>query len=151
MSKLRKILGKKTWIGLVVIFLTSLAINAICSLLLIKGVLQETSVNGCVYAAWGIGGLLGTCVAVHGKDGALLRGILLTVFSFGLAWLLGFLIFNTTNLDGYGCGVAISIGAGCLGGSLLGSGKKQKRNRAAGKRKASYRGKQKIHSKNERK
>lgn len=139
MSKLRILLQKKTWLGLFFIFLVSLAINALCSLLLVKGVLPESSAGGCVYASWGVGGLIGTGIAVKGQEGTLLRGGFLAVVSFGLAWLLGFLLFGTSNFDGFGWGVAASLGVGCILGSLLGGGKKAKRRKTAGKRRAAKR------------
>ena len=139
MSELRSILQKKTWLGLFFVFLVSLAVNAICSLLLVKGVLPEPSAGSCVYAAWGIGGIIGTCIAAKGQDGALLRGCFLAIVSFGFAWLLGFLIFGSSNFGGFGWGVAAALGVGCLLGGLLGGGKKAKRHKKAGKRRATKR------------
>lgn len=139
MSKLRSLLQKKTWLGLFFVFLVSLAVNALCSLLLVKGVLPESSAGGCVYAAWGAGGVIGTCIAAKGQDGTLLRGCFLAIVSFGLAWLLGFLIFGSSNFGGFGWGVAAALGIGCVLGSFLGGGKKSKRHKTTGKRKAAKR------------
>lgn len=134
MSKIHGLFGKKTWLGCFFVFLVSLGVNALCSLLLIKGVLPDTSASACVYAAWGIGGLIGTCVAVRGKEGALLYSLALFAITFAVIWLLGFGIYGSVNFGGYGIGVAISLLSGCvLGGVFSGSGK-QKRHRTTGKR-----------------
>lgn len=134
MSELRKLFGKNTWLGLTAVFVVSLAVNALGSLLLVKGVLPETSAAGCVYAAWGLGAAVGTCISVRGQEGTLLRGGVLALITFGLIWLLGFLIFDSLDFGGYGIGTAASICAGCMAGSLLGGGKKNKRHKRAGKR-----------------
>lgn len=139
MSELRKLFGKNTWLGLAAIFAVSLAVNALGSLLLVKGVLPETSAAGCVYAAWGVGAVVGTCIAVRGREGTLLRGGVLALVTFGLIWLLGFLIFNSLDFGGYWIGTVVSICAGCMVGSLLGGGKKSKRRRGAGKRRTAKR------------
>lgn len=150
MSGLRKLFGKNTWMGLAVIFAVSLAVNALGSLLLVKGVLPETSAAGCVYAAWGIGAVAGTCLAVSGQEGTLLRGGILAAIAFGLIWLLGFLIYNSPDFGGYGIGTAASICGGCMIGSLLFGGKKNRRHKGAGKRTAAKR-RRNEHGKNIRK
>lgn len=134
MSKIRNLLNRKMWTGLVAVFAVSLAVNALCSLLLIKGALPETSVNACVYAAWGVGGLVGTILAATGEQGTLIRGSVLAAVSFGLAWLLGFLIFGSVSFGGYGWGVLAAICGGCIIGSCMGSGKKRKSRLGTGKR-----------------
>lgn len=134
MSKIRGLLEKKTWLGCFFIFFVSLGVNALCSLLLIKGVLSDASVNTCVYAAWGIGGLIGTCVAVRGKEGVLLYSVALFAITFAVIWLLGFGIYGSVNFGGYGIGVAISLFSGCVLGGVFGGRGKQKRHRAKGKR-----------------
>ena len=134
MSKLRSLFGRKMWLGLLLVFFVSLVVDAICSLLFVKGVLPDTSVNTCVYVSWGIGALTGACVAVKGEDGVLLRGIVLSVICFCLTWLLGFLLFDTMNFGGYGLGVALAIFGGCMLGSVFGRGKKKKRRYATGKK-----------------
>lgn len=134
MSELRKLLGKRTWLGLTTIFAVSLAVNALCSLLLVQGILPETSAGICVYVAWGIAAAVGTCITVHGREGTLLYGGILALISFGLIWLLGYLIFSSSDFGGYGIGTAAAICVGCVAGSLLGGGKKRGRRRRAGKR-----------------
>lgn len=134
MSGLRKLFGKNTWIGLTAIFAVSLAVNALCSLLLVQGILPETSAAICVYAAWGIAATVGTCIAVSGREGTLFYGGILALISFGLIWLLGFLIFSSSDFGGYGIGTAAAICVGCVAGSLLGGGKKRGRRRRAGKK-----------------
>ena len=134
MSKLRSLLGKKMWLGVFSVFLISLAVDALCSLLLIRGILPDTSVNTCVYIAWGMGGLIGSIVAVNREEGTLLRGCLLSVITFSLMWLLGFLIFGSISFGGFAAGVAVALFVGCVLGSFLGGGKKKKRHNMAGKR-----------------
>ena len=58
----------------------------------------------------------------------------LALISFGLIWLLGFLIFSSSDFGGYGIGTAAAICVGCVAGSLLGGGKKRGRRRRAGKK-----------------
>ena len=134
MSKLRSLLGKKMWLGVFFVFLISLTVDALCSLLLVKGIIPDTSVNTCVYIAWGIGGLIGSCIAANGENGTLLRGCLLSILVFGLTWLLGFLIFGSLNFGGFAAGVAVALFVGCILGSFFGGGKKRKKSHAAGKR-----------------
>lgn len=122
------------WTGLLAVFAVSLAVNALCSLLLIKGTIPETSVNACVYAAWGVGGLVGAMVAAGGEQRTLIRGSVLAAVSFGLAWLLGFLIFGSASFGGCGWGVLAAICGGCIAGSCMGAGKKRKSRHGTGKR-----------------
>lgn len=141
MFKIQNLLGKRTWVGLTVIFLISLIINAVCSILLVKGVLAESVADHCVYVAWGIGGVIGSFVASKGKDGTLLRGVLMAVIAFGLTWLLGFLIFGSVSFGGYALGTAISLTAGCIFGGFFPGKKSRKRHVNAGKGKRRRNGK----------
>lgn len=134
MSKIQKLLGKRTWIGLTAIFLISLIVNAVCSILLVKGVLAESAADHCVYVAWGIGGVIGSLVASKGKNGALLRGVLMAVIAFGLTWLLGFLIFGSVSFGGYALGTAISLTAGCILGSFFPGKNSRKRRKKVGRK-----------------
>lgn len=135
MSKIRDLFNRKMWVGLFWVFAASLAVNALCSMLLIKGVVPESSVNACVYVAWGIGGLVGAVVAVTGEQRRMIRGGVLAGVSFGLTWLLGFLIFGSVNFGSYAWGVLASIYGGCIVGSFVNGGRKNKLRRTSGKRK----------------
>ncbi len=58
--------GRRDWLGLMVLFLSSIAADVIGALLAVKGILPMGSVAAWVYGGWALGAFLGVRVAVRG-------------------------------------------------------------------------------------
>ena len=56
--------GRRDWLGLMALFLSSIAADVIGALLAVKGILPMGSVAAWVYGGWALGAFLGVRVAV---------------------------------------------------------------------------------------
>ena len=61
--------GRRDWLGLMVLFLSSITADVIGALLAVKGILPMGSVAAWVYGGWALGAFLGVRVAVRGRSG----------------------------------------------------------------------------------
>ena len=57
--------GRRDWLGLMVLFLSSIAADVIGALLAVKGILPMGSVAAWVYGGWALGAFLGVRVAIR--------------------------------------------------------------------------------------
>ena len=55
--------GRRDWLGLMALFLSSIAADVIGALLAVKGILPMGSVAAWVYGGWALGAFLGVRVA----------------------------------------------------------------------------------------
>ena len=60
--------GRRDWLGLMALFLSSIAADVIGALLAVKGILPMGSVAAWVYGGWALGAFLGVRVAVRGAQ-----------------------------------------------------------------------------------
>ena len=59
--------GRRDWLGLMVLFLSSITADVIGALLAVKGILPMGSVAAWVYGGWALGAFLGVRVAARGE------------------------------------------------------------------------------------
>ena len=69
--------GRRDWLGLMALFLSSIAADVIGALLAVKGILPMGSVAAWVYGGWALGAFLGVRVAVRGRSGTVQASLLL--------------------------------------------------------------------------
>ena len=87
--------GRRDWLGLMVLFLSSIAADVIGALLAVKGILPMGSVAAWVYGGWALGAFLGVRVAVRGRSGTVQASLLLAAGAYVLIWLVGLTVFGT--------------------------------------------------------
>ena len=81
--------GRRDWLGLMALFLSSIAADVIGALLAVKGILPMGSVAAWVYGGWALGAFLGVRVAVRGRSGTVQASLLLAAGAYVLIWLVG--------------------------------------------------------------
>ena len=115
--------GRRDWLGLMVLFLSSIAADVIGALLAVKGILPMGSV-----AAWVYGGaFLGVRVAVRGRSGTVQASLLLAAGAYVLIWLVGLTVFGTAAFAHHGLGITLAVVAGTLLGAVLGQGRRHRK------------------------
>lgn len=114
--------GRRDWLGLMVLFLSSIAADVIGALLAVKGILPMGSVAAWVYVGWALGAFLGVRVAVRGRSGTVQASLLLAAGAYVLIWLVGLTVFGTAAFAHHGLGITLAVVAGALLGAVLGRG-----------------------------
>ena len=94
--------GRRDWLGLMVLFLSSIAADVIGALLAVKGILPMGSVAAWVYGGWALGAFLGVRVA-------------------------GLTVFGTAAFAHHGLGITLALVAGTLLGAVLGQGRRHRK------------------------
>lgn len=136
MSKVKQLLGKKTWIGVLTALLVSLVLDGGGALLMSRGIISE--MPAWVYASYAIGSFIGVRVAVRGESGTLLRAMIVCLILCVAISLTGVAAFGGISFRAHGLGVAVGLLSGCLCGGLI-VNNKRKRKGAAKKRASSKR------------
>lgn len=119
--------GRRDWLGLMVLFLSSIAADALGALLAVKGILPMGSVPAWVYGGWALGAFLGVRVAVRGRSGTVQASLLLAAGAYVLIWLVGLTVFGTAAFAHHGLGITLSVVAGALLGALPGQGRRHRK------------------------
>ena len=112
--------GRRDWLGLMVLFLSSITADVIGALLAVKGILPMGSVAAWVYGGWALGAFLGVRVAVRGRSGTVQASLLLAAGAYVLIWLVGLTVFGTAAFAHHGLGITLAVVAGALLGAVLG-------------------------------
>lgn len=118
--------GRRDWLGLMVLFLSSIAADVIGALLAVKGILPMGSVAAWVYGGWALGAFLGVRVAVRGRNGTV-QASLLAAGAYVLIWLVGLTVFGTAAFAHHGLGITLAVVAGALLGAVLGQGRRHRK------------------------
>lgn len=118
--------GQRDWLGLMVLFLSSIAADVIGALLAVKGILPMGSVAAWVYGGWALGAFLGVRVAVRGRSGTV-QAALLAAGAYVLIWLVGLTVFGTAAFAHHGLGITLAVVAGTLLGAVLGQGRRHRK------------------------
>ena len=118
--------GRRDWLGLMALFLSSIAADVIGALLAVKGILPMGSVAAWVYGGWALGAFLGVRVAVRGRSGTVQASLLLAAGAYVLIWLVGLTVFGTAAFAHHGLGITLAVVAGALLGGALGQGRRQR-------------------------
>ena len=103
--------GRRDWLGLMALFLSSIAVDVIGALLAVKGILPMGSV-----AAW-----------VRGRSGTVQASLLLAAGAYVLIWLVGLTVFGTAAFAHHGLGITLAVVAGALLGAVLGQGRRHRK------------------------
>lgn len=119
--------GRRDWLGLMVLFLSSIAADVIGALLAVKGILPMGSVAAWVYGGWALGAFLGVRVAVRGRSGTVQASLLLAAGAYVLIWLVGLTVFGTAAFAHHGLGITLAVVAGTLLGAVLGQGRRHEK------------------------
>ena len=125
--------GRRDWLGLMVLFLSSItadvggAAAVIGALLAVKGILPMGSVAAWVYGGWALGAFLGVRVAVRGRSGTVQASLLLAAGAYVLIWLVGLTVFGTAAFAHHGLGITLAVVAGALLGAVLGQGRRHRK------------------------
>ena len=101
--------GRRDWLGLMVLFLSSIAADVIGALLAVKGILPMGSVAAWVYGGWALGAFLGVRVAVRGRSGTVQASLLLAAGAYVLIWLVGLTVFGTAAFAHHGLGITLAV------------------------------------------
>ena len=112
--------GRRDWLGLMVLFLSSITADVIGALLAVKGILPMGSVAAWVYGGWALGAFLGVRVAARGRSGTVQASLLLAAGAYVLIWLVGLTVFGTAAFAHHGLGITLAVVAGALLGAVLG-------------------------------
>lgn len=115
--------GRRDWLGLMVLFLSSIAADVIGALLAVKGILPMGSVAAWVYGGWALGAFLG----VRGRSGTVQASLLLAAGAYVLIWLVGLTVFGTAAFAHHGLGITLAVVAGTLLGAVLGQGRRHRK------------------------
>ena len=99
--------GRRDWLGLMALFLSSIAADVIGALLAVKGILPMGSVAAWVYGGWALGAFLGVRVAVRGRSGTVQASLLLAAGAYVLIWLVGLTVFGTAAFAHHGLGITL--------------------------------------------
>lgn len=119
--------GRRDWLGLMVLFLSSIAADVIGALLAVKGILPMGSVAAWVYGGWALGAFLGVRVAVRGRSGTVQASLLLAAGAYVLIWLVGLTVFGTAAFAHHGLGITLAVVAGTLLGAVLWQGRRHRK------------------------
>ena len=119
--------GRRDWLGLMVLFLSSITADVIGALLAVKGILPMGSVAAWVYGGWALGAFLGVRVAVRGRSGTVQASLLLAAGAYVLIWLVGLTVFGTAAFAHHGLGITLAVVAGALLGAVLGQGRRHRK------------------------
>ena len=92
--------GRRDWLGLMVLFLSSIAADVIGALLAVKGILPMGSVQALLLLAAG---------------------------AYVLIWLVGLTVFGTAAFAHHGLGITLALVAGTLLGAVLGQGRRHRK------------------------
>lgn len=115
--------GRRDWLGLMVLFLSSITADVIGALLAVKGILPMGSVAAWVYGGWALGAFLGVRVAVRGRSGTVQASLLLAAGAYVLIWLVGLTVFGTAAFAHHGLGITLAV----VAGALLGQGRRHRK------------------------
>lgn len=115
--------GRRDWLGLMVLFLSSITADVIGALLAVKGILPMGSVAAWVYGGWALGAFLG----VRGRSGTVQASLLLAAGAYVLIWLVGLTVFGTAAFAHHGLGITLAVVAGALLGAVLGQGRRHRK------------------------
>lgn len=119
--------GRRDWLGLMALFLSSIAADVIGALLAVKGILPMGSVAAWVYGGWALGAFLGVRVAVRGRSGTVQASLLLAAGAYVLIWLVGLTVFGAATFTHHGLGITLAVVAGALLGAVLGQGRRHRK------------------------
>ena len=115
--------GRRDWLGLMALFLSSIAADVIGALLAVKGILPMGSVAAWVYGGWALGAFLGVRVG----SGTVQASLLLAAGAYVLIWLVGLTVFGTAAFAHHGLGITLAVVAGALLGAVLGQGRRHRK------------------------
>ena len=109
--------GRRDWLGLMALFLSSIAADVIGALLAVKGILPMGSVAAWVYGGW----------VLRGRSGTVQASLLLAAGAYVLIWLVGLTVFGTAAFAHHGLGITLAVVAGALLGAVLGQGRRHRK------------------------
>ncbi len=120
--------GRRDWLGLMALFLSSIAADVIGALLAVKA--------SCPWGAW-LRGFMAVGRWAHfwacgwrcgGRSGTVQASLLLAAGAYAmLIWLVGLTVFGTAAFAHHGLGITLAVVAGALLGAVLGQGRRHRK------------------------
>ncbi len=130
----KEVLEKRFWFGVLLLLLTTVAMDALGAVVLCHGWLPMSYAHQWMLAGWLIGGFVGgRFMLCAGKEQPLLRAILICAVAYVLAWGIGLGFSEGKCAPESWWQVAVALAVAALLAALVGPGKNRSR-RKKGKR-----------------
>lgn len=126
----RRILGKRTWLGLAAAVASLLLWLMLGALLITRGMLPPELADGWLYGGCALSVLLGGCLAGKGRGERLLP-LMVAALLYAVLWIAALAAAQPLDLAGQGIWITAAVlGGGLLGCLLSGGGKRKKRSKS---------------------
>ncbi len=130
----KEVLEKRFWLGVMLLLLTTVAVDALGAAVLCHGWLPMSYAHPCMLAGWLVGGFVGGRFLLStGREQPLLCAVLLCAVTYVLAWGIGLGFSQGRCSPESWWQVGVALIAAALAAALIGPGKKRGR-RKKGKR-----------------
>ena len=120
------LLGKRTWLGILLAFAVTLLLDAVGALLLVKGVLPVSVMTGWSVGSWALGSFAGVRISLRPDCGSLPVALAAALLIYGIVWAVGLSAYDTA---GFRLGVTAAVFGGGLLAALLPKRAGKRRNR----------------------